>query len=191
MRKKYGYSIAQVEVGKKFNDWTAIEYVGMAKWLFECACGKQKVCDAYSVVSGKSKRCQGCGNRAKAEKRKISGDHVAARQSYAKYRSTAKNRGIYFDLTFDEYYEMAKKDCEYCGSPPEGGYWEKSSYRQEWQDPFISNGIDRFDNSKGYSYNNCVSCCIDCNRAKNAMSVDKWKDKIKCWSDWLEKTHSL
>jgi hypothetical protein len=32
------------------------------------------------------------------------------------------------------------------------------------------NGIDRVDNSRGYHTDNCVSCCIACNREKRAQS---------------------
>lgn len=33
------------------------------------------------------------------------------------------------------------------------------------------NGIDRIDSSKGYSDDNCVSCCSMCNLMKNNYSV--------------------
>jgi len=41
------------------------------------------------------------------------------------------------------------------------------------------NGIDRIDSSKGYTIDNCVSCCTECNYAKHEMSVDEYKSFIQ------------
>lgn len=33
-------------------------------------------------------------------------------------------------------------------------------------------GLDRVNNSKGYTLDNVVSCCFECNRSKNSISLD-------------------
>lgn len=43
------------------------------------------------------------------------------------------------------------------------------------------NGIDRVDNNKGYTLNNCVPCCKTCNQAKHRLSQEyfiEWVEKI-------------
>lgn len=43
------------------------------------------------------------------------------------------------------------------------------------------NGVDRKDNSIGYTIDNCVTACKLCNYAKKAMSYDNfidWLDRI-------------
>lgn len=54
-----------------------------------------------------------------------------------------------FHLSFQQFYDIIKKPCYYCGS--------KNSL----------NGIDRMDSEKSYKIGNCVSCCTICNRMKN------------------------
>ena len=40
---------------------------------------------------------------------------------------------------------------------------------------FIYNGIDRKNNGKGYTEDNIVSCCKQCNFAKRNMSYKEFK----------------
>lgn len=39
---------------------------------------------------------------------------------------------------------------------------------------FKYNGLDRIDNSVGYTEDNCVPCCAVCNRAKNSMGYNEF-----------------
>ena len=41
------------------------------------------------------------------------------------------------------------------------------------------NGIDRVDNKIGYELDNCVSCCIKCNKAKSYFGQDEFLNHIK------------
>ena len=47
---------------------------------------------------------------------------------------------------------------------------------------YFYNGIDRVDNSKGYTMDNVVSCCRICNVAKQKMTLQEYKD-------WVEKVY--
>ena len=51
---------------------------------------------------------------------------------------------------------MIKMPCFYCNLLPENRL----------------NGIDRMDNTKGYSVNNCVSCCKNCNFIKKSLDAN-------------------
>lgn len=49
-------------------------------------------------------------------------------------------------------------------------------------DEFKYNGVDRVDNSIGYTDDNCVSCCKICNNSKSALDLSEWKK-------WIEKVY--
>lgn len=63
-----------------------------------------------------------------------------------------KTRVLSFDLTFDEFVTYWKQPCFYCGGDVE------------------TIGLDRVDNSLGYTKGNVVSCCHVCNWMKRDMS---------------------
>ena len=66
------------------------------------------------------------------------------------YVTGANERGYSMELQFDDFKDLVLKPCYYCKIQKENEV----------------NGIDRVDNSKGYTKKNCVSCCQVCNRMK-------------------------
>jgi hypothetical protein len=52
------------------------------------------------------------------------------------------------------------------------------SKKSHWGD-YTYNGVDRIDNSIGYTKENCVPCCTICNWAKSNRGVDEFKDYIE------------
>lgn len=79
----------------------------------------------------------------------------------AKYRSLVTRQKKKFSnveglISAEEYENMLKSPCKYCGDP--------------------ATGIDRVDNSLGYIENNCVPCCRTCNIAKNTLPVNDFLD---------------
>ena len=186
MSKSKHFSRNLIVVGSTFTDWIVLDDLGGGYWLCECICGVRKKVDGYTLVSGRSRRCRKCANMNKALQIRISGDHVAARQAWGKLKSNAKSRGLTCSISFNEFYEISKRPCFYCGELPITGYWENSSSRREWHEPFISSGLDRYDNLIGYELENIVPCCIRCNRAKNDMTIVEWLEKISMWSKWAK-----
>lgn len=73
----------------------------------------------------------------------------------------ASRRNLEWSLTDDQTKELISSTCFYCGISP------TESVRG-----FL--GIDRIDNFIGYTYDNCVACCWDCNRAKNIMEQTRF-----------------
>lgn len=43
---------------------------------------------------------------------------------------------------------------------------------------YVYGGIDRVDSSKGYTVDNCVSCCRECNVSKGTMSLEAFLRKL-------------
>lgn len=73
-------------------------------------------------------------------------------------KNMAKKRNLKFEINL-EYYKkyFFKKPCYYCGGETKG-----------W--------LDRKNNDKkiGYTINNVVSCCENCNKAKGIMTIDEF-----------------
>ena len=95
---------------------------------------------------------------------------------FYKYRLGAKKRGYDFEIEKEDFRILTKQKCYYCGSEP----WQilKSSCNTG---DYIYTGLDRVDNKKGYTLDNCVPCCKICNMAKKDMTIDEfynWIDKI-------------
>jgi hypothetical protein len=83
---------------------------------------------------------------------------------YSKYKISAKNRNIIFNLSKEEYLEIIQNNCYICGSKP--------------SDTFIC-GMDRVDSAKEYVKENCKACCKDCNYMKNNYKLDYFLNKLK------------
>jgi hypothetical protein len=82
-----------------------------------------------------------------------------------KYTRDAKSRNYAFELNLEEFLSIIKLPCAYCNHPG-------SNKRRD----FIYNGLDRKDNSGGYTKDNIVPCCKDCNRMKtNILTFDEMK----------------
>ena len=99
------------------------------------------------------------------EQRKRYRKYLKAR--YKKYELGAKKRGFSFELSLEEFDEITKMPCEYCGE-----------YSDELNGVKF-NGIDRINSSSGYVYNNCVPCCEICNRMKMAYDLMDFLEHVK------------
>ena len=95
------------------------------------------------------------------------------------YRIGAKRRSIKFDLSDDQLDTLFSGNCFYCGVEP-------SNYAKEhWLNgSFTYSGIDRVNNDEGYTIENCVPCCKDCNFAKGKKPIDEFLDYIQRISEY-------
>ena len=84
--------------------------------------------------------------------------------SFHSYKNKAIKTGKYFELTEEYYIYLRNRNCVYCNRST-----TKSHY----------NGIDRLDSSIGYTIENCVTCCYDCNIAKNSTTHEEFIDQCK------------
>lgn len=83
---------------------------------------------------------------------------------YYSYAFSAEKRNHEFSLSIEEFKNFIYSTCYYCKSPPSNIKTFKSKKKVKY------NGIDRIDNSLGYSMNNCVPCCGFCNYAKQGRT---------------------
>jgi len=93
------------------------------------------------------------------------------RPNYNNYKKTSNNRGIVFDISKDHFNTMTREDCRYCKrSLPIGKY----------------NGVDRIVPNNGYTVDNTVSCCDDCNTTKYTGDVVQMLTRDGRISDRIE-----
>jgi len=109
------------------------------------------------------------------------------------YRCGAARRNLPFELTPEQIAEIVIRPCFYCGSMPEKSKWAvfiergRAVYRRFSVVP-DHHGIDRVENSKGYTLDNVVSCCSICNVAKRTMSKDaflEWAKRLAHHQGWI------
>lgn len=164
-------------VGDKVNNWTISGLAeskrtpkGQIKyyWPCVCICGNQKTVYAGSLKSGKSKSC-GCIRIDKKEYGAASKHNV-----FLCYKNRAKRKGINFDLSKEEFLDAVSKPCFYCGKTLSN--YMKAGKRNGG---FSYNGIDRFDNTKGYVKDNCIPCCINCNKAKLDQTHEEFLNMVE------------
>lgn len=92
------------------------------------------------------------------------------------YKRNAKNRNLCFQLSKEEFIEITKKPCYYCG---DFGFISPTNEKY--------NGIDRIDSQKGYEKNNVVPCCSNCNKMKLDLSQNDFLyhiQKIYEFQNW-------
>ena len=95
----------------------------------------------------------------------------ALKYIYKNYKHGAKQRGISFNITKDDVFELIHKPCYLCGrSNLNELKIANSTYKY--------NGIDRINNNIGYQKDNILPCCKDCNRAKSTMDLESFTNWI-------------
>jgi hypothetical protein len=169
-------------VGKRFGRLTVIKRSfpntknGCAKWLCRCDCEKEKIVEGRSLRRGSTKSC-GCLHKEglyKLRKSELDSKSLNMRQALIAYKRHAKKRNVAFGLSEKQFVEITQKDCFYCGAKP-----NNISDRAYLLESYIYNGIDRVDNTNGYTIDNVVPCCKKCNYAKNDMTLQEFKNWVK------------
>lgn len=74
--------------------------------------------------------------------------------AYRMYRYRSERSNYPFDLSMEQFKDILSRNCYFCG--------QKETERLS--------GVDRIDNDKGYSVDNCVTCCKKCNMMKNTLN---------------------
>ena len=105
------------------------------------------------------------------QEKKYSGVESCYYKLYKKYKASSEYRGYKFDLDEQVFFKLLQGDCMYCGDEP------KQIVKHNGYE-VLYNGIDRIDNIKGYTEDNCVSCCWVCNRFKQGLSEQEMSEHV-------------
>lgn len=160
----------------KYNRLTVLSKDGLCaadKWTVRCDCGNVRSMVAHLVVYGKNQSC-GCLHKERAAQR-LRGqthsrhEHGESRKNrwFKHYKINASERKLEFTLSETAFLDLCNKPCYYCAANPE----YRAPTNREYGGAFLS-GLDRVDNRKGYSEENCVPSCSNCNRMKGDLSHD-------------------
>lgn len=167
--------------GQKFGRLTVVEIdkesIGpnrksyRIRWACKCDCGNVKSISANKLLSNNTLSC-GC-------LRKEGNQHIdfglsARRSVFSIYKRAAKRRNREFNLSFEFVMEITSKNCYYCGASPSNELKSKNK-----NGSYIYNGIDRVNNNIGYTKDNCVPCCFNCNNAKKQLTQIEFFELIR------------
>ena len=179
--KKYrpnGHKPRNVEdlTGLTFGKLTVIGYERTESgimWLSKCSCGNDKIvrCKGSELKSGHYVSC-GCFRA-----RRLAFGENAFNRLYDSYKRRSKIKNFEFDFTKEEFKEITQESCFYCGREP----FQKAppTLNTICHGYYIYNGIDRIDSSKGYTKENSVPCCGQCNISKNNYTEQEFIEWIK------------
>lgn len=137
-----------------------------------CDCGKIKNIRRDALITGNTKSC-GCQLNLS-----YNSIDYAISMEYAKYKAGAKTRNINFLLSKEYFKKLLLDNCYYCGIEPKRKS-AKSHLTTKKRKRILLNGIDRTNNKEGYTIQNCVPCCSQCNRAKMDYPYQEFLDWIK------------
>lgn len=76
---------------------------------------------------------------------------------YASYKQRAERMGIEFELTVEDFEKLILENCYICGKKTDENH---------------TNGVDRFDNERGYTFHNSNASCGECNCMKKEIDYD-------------------
>lgn len=106
----------------------------------------------------------------------------ALKRLYSQKKAEAKRRDKTFNIDFDFFCELSLKPCYYCGVSGSS----KLNYNGF---DLHYNGLDRIDNSKGYTSQNIRTCCKFCNALRGRIPAKVWdsfiNSVIKNYTDGL------
>jgi hypothetical protein len=166
----------EVKVGDTWNRLTIISEAGgcgnMRRVKCRCACGTVKTVNAHAVRLAGTTSC-GCYRREQTTNKNKKPPTVSAFNSlFLRYRAAAQRKRLQFKLTKEQFLVLVSRPCCYCGTSPETV--NRSCYGRDYYDTCLYTGVDRKDNTLGYTVENSVPCCKWCNYAKGERSFEEF-----------------
>lgn len=111
--------------------------------------------------------------------RRSTGTESEYKWRYQSYIQAAKKRELSWNIDYNQFLDITKQNCYYCGTKPE----MRPSHSKRWDFKFPMSGIDRIDSSGGYEVSNVVACCSFCNQAK-------WDHDVQDFLLWIKRVYS-
>ena len=158
-------------LGKTFGRWTVVgEEIRNEKWHWKCVCecGKEQLIKHHNLTLGLTHGCHGCAKRHHFR-------HSARTQVLNIYKCNARNRKREWALTEEQFIDLTQSLCHYCLQPP-------NKRMVKPYETYVYNGIDRKDNNRGYTTENSLPCCSECNLAKGTRTYEafvEWLNRFK------------
>ena len=160
-------------IGTKFDTLTVLDYDKTKnKYKYTCKCDCGKIMKLRGNELHRGRRCTHIQTGERPWQR-LPNNIGQKNMIYKCCRLGAKSRNYNFELTKEEFYILLEQNCYYCGAKP-----------QNQSNVYVSgnlkySGIDRKDNTLGYTSINSVPCCKRCNVAKNDMTMQEFHEWIR------------
>ena len=165
-------------------------------WNCICECGGEKIVAQDLLTCGKTKSCGCLIGPARLAHNKYP-DRVNALFSllYFSIKKRHEKKTNEPCISKMQFIMLSNATCHYCGVT---GSNLKKDIRRDYRDGIIKsstvsdtvvvfNGIDRIDSNLGYVNDNCVSCCKDCNTAKNTLSESAFRSLVcRIYEHWAK-----
>lgn len=181
---------------QKIGHWTIIDPTvnkikGSYYVICRCVCGKEASRNYHSLLSGGSSSC-GCKREISLagieEWKRLNGGpnkkakgEAAFNELFCRYKYSAKKKGHEFNLSKDDFRNITKMNCYYCNTAP-----SKSLKNPVLNGEYVYNGIDRKNNKEGYTAENSLPCCHDCNFLKRDIEYQEFITLVKKISEHLK-----
>jgi hypothetical protein len=147
-----------------------------AVWEAICDCGNHCEVDSNRLNNRRAKSCGCLRKKWTCQKGRIRQGYENGQAAKNKvldyYKRAAFLRSIEWQITDEQFLSLCLQNCHYCNQPP-------SKVKKTASGVFVYNGVDRKDNSRGYTLENVVSCCEICNLAKRDLSYDVFVSWLK------------
>jgi hypothetical protein len=159
------------QIGQQIGNFTISSYLpNESFYVLQCKCGNtskgstdhvtRKIANLLSEGYTACSTCSFEYQKKLKEQRIKSDTYYTYKDVYREYVNKSKSRDIYFELSLEEASQMFSQNCYYCAEPP------KNKRTRVNGNTIVYQGIDRVDNSIGYTKENCVPCCKYCNSFK-------------------------
>lgn len=147
---------------------------GGRQFLFKCDCGNE-----VTVRWGITASC-GCLQREMTKHKTNYAKRLRYGEAcfnfvYSRYVRSARAKKRTFLLTKDQFKDLTSRPCHYCGTAPT---CIETKYNDAYGE-YTYNGLDRVDPKAGYTMENVVPCCRDCNIAKHTMTEERFFSWLK------------
>lgn len=177
-----GQYFGDLQVLRRVDNAPGKNRAGAVMFECKCLCGKIVNVRSGSLTSHRTKSC-GC-RKAKhckelSKKNRKEPGYSGLIQLMFVYKRSAQRKNHEFSLSVEDFRRLTSSNCYYCGVKP---YRKRSNGRTK-HSTYIYNGIDRVDNSIGYTLSNCVPCCFVCNDWKSNMTQNEFLAHVKRIAD--------
>lgn len=159
-----------------------------------CICGNLCVFKYSSLLiskrGNKLSSC-GCSNTEAKAKPQSAGNNAIFSKILLAYKKAAKDAERDFLLTDQQVRKLFSSNCFYCNSEPKTTRAPRSNFKNriiKSEEIITYNGIDRLNNSLGYTEDNVVACCQLCNWQKSNHTKEDFLKFISNIVSWDKNT---